>query len=188
MALAAGTVFEAPRVLVRPLEERDLEALMAVNGDEQVTRFLPYAAWRSMDDARAWLVRMRALEAPGTARQYTVLDRATATPIGTCLLFRFVEASRRAELGYVLGRAHQGRGLMREALTALLDGAFGPLDLRRVEAEVDPRNHASTRVVEALGFTREGLLREKWGDGADAYDVAAWGLLDREWKARRAAS
>lgn len=184
MALPATAPFEATRVLVRPVEKGDLPALMAVNGDEETTRFLPYAAWRTLADAEAWLTRMRALEAGGTARQYVVVGRDEGRAIGTCLIFRHDEGSRRAELGYVLARTHQGQGLMREALTALIDGAFGPMNLRRLEAEVDPRNVASTRLVEALGFTREGVLRERWGDGADAYDVAAWGLLDREWAAR----
>ena len=91
-----------------------------------------------------------------------IVDRAAAVAIGTCLLFRFDEGSERAELGYVLGRAHWGRGLMREALGGLLDRAFTTMGLRRIEAEVDVRNASSSRLLARLGFTREGVLRQRW--------------------------
>jgi hypothetical protein len=133
----------------------------------------------------AWFVRMKGIQATGTAVQFVIVDKASRKPAGTCLLFRHDEASARAELGYVLGRAHWGKGVMQEALTALLDAAFARLDLRRIEAEADPRNAASCRVLARLGFTKEGLLRQRWGKGKDAYDVEAWGLLADEWQARR---
>ena len=82
--------------------------------------------------------------------------------IGTTTLFNLDFNSRRAEIGYGLGRAHWGHGYMHEALTALLNYAFDVLEFRRLEADVDPRNVASIRTVERLGFQREGYLRERW--------------------------
>lgn len=72
---------------------------------------------------------------------------------------------------------------MREALTALLDFAFGALDLHRLEADVDPRNAASVRTLERLGFRREGYLRERWLVGGEIQDALFYGLLRREWRA-----
>ncbi len=184
MPLAAPPPLETPRVVVRPIVEADLAGLMAVNGDERVTQYLPYPAWKSADDARAWFERMQGLQATGTAIQFVIVDRASGRPAGTCLVFRHDAGSERAEIGYVLGRAHWRKGLMQEALTALIDAAFGPMKLRRLEAEVNPANQASCRVLARLGFTKEGLLRQRWGSGADAHDVEAWGLLAHEWRNR----
>lgn len=63
-------------------------------------------------------------------------------------------------LGYKLDHEHLGRGYMTEALEATLGLAFGRLGLHRVEANIMPRNIASQRVVERLGFEREGYSRD----------------------------
>ncbi len=180
MLLPLPDRFESPRAVVRPVEERDLPALLAINGDAQTVSFLPYAQWQTLADGEAWLQRMRTLEAGGTARQYVLAARAGDEAIGTLLLFRLEAPSARAELGYVLGRAHWGQGLMRETLqavcAALLDGGI----VRRLEAEVDPANRASGALLASLGFTHEGRLRQRWVAKGRVYDVDAWGLLAGE--------
>jgi RimJ/RimL family protein N-acetyltransferase len=188
MPFAAPEPIEAERVRVRVLAEADLPALYDVNADETVTRLLPYATWTSMADAYAWFERMAGIQEHGLALQFVVADKASDRAIGTALLFRLDEGSGRAELGYVLGRAHWGRGLMHEALGALVDRAFGAMALRRLEAEVDVRNAPSARVLLGLGFSREGLLRERWVTKGEARDVEVFGLLRREWPAVAAAT
>jgi RimJ/RimL family protein N-acetyltransferase len=71
---------------------------------------------------------------------------------------------------------------MQEALGALLDFGFGELDLNRIEADIDPRNGASARTLERLGFKKEGYLRERWIVGEEVSDTAIYGLLRREWR------
>ena len=73
---------------------------------------------------------------------------------------------------------------MREALTALIGYAFRTLDLHRIEADADPRNAASVRVLEHLGFVREGLLRERWHVGGEVSDSLLLGLLRGDWERR----
>jgi RimJ/RimL family protein N-acetyltransferase len=73
---------------------------------------------------------------------------------------------------------------MSEALIALLDFAFGTLALRRLEADVDPRNANSLRILGKLGFQREGLLRERWNVAGEIQDTAFYGLLAKEWQIR----
>lgn len=167
---------DTPRLQVRPVHEGDLEALMAVNGDDEATRWLPYEPWRSPADAQAWLARMRALEADGAARQLVIVQRADDQPIGTVLLFRHEAPSARLELGYVVGRAHWRRGIAREALSAVLVRLHG-LDVRRVEAEVHVDNAPSNALLHALGFQHEGLRRQRWTARGRTYDVHAWARL-----------
>jgi RimJ/RimL family protein N-acetyltransferase len=183
MPFATPEPIEAERVRVRLLAESDLPALYEVNSDEAVTRLLPYATWTSAADADAWFKRMETIQATGLALQFVIAEKASDRAIGTSLLFRLEEGSARAELGYVLGRAWWGRGLMHDALHALLDRAFGAMALRRVEAEVDVRNAASAQLLRRLGFAREGLLRQRWVAKGEARDVEMFGLLRDEWPA-----
>lgn len=170
-----------PRLVVRPVIEQDLADLLVVNGDNEVTRYLPYATWAGMEDANAWLARMQAAQATGAALQWAVVERSSNTVVGACLLFQYDALSARAELGYVLGRPWWSRGYMHEALVALLDSAFHTLALRRIEAEVDPRNLASGALLRSLGFAAEGILRGRWVTKGLVCDVESFGLLREDW-------
>jgi [ribosomal protein S5]-alanine N-acetyltransferase len=172
---------ETERLVVREVEERDLVQLLSINADEAVTRHLPYERWKSLDDGTAWLERMRKLEASGTGVQLVVAEKSSLHAVGTCLLFRLEETSLRAELGYVLGRAHWGKGLMHEALSSLIAHAFESQGLRRLEAEVNPTNARSCRLLERLGFKNEGRLRKRWIAKGAVYDTLFYGLLREEW-------
>lgn len=173
------------RLTIRLVREADLPDLLVVNGSEAVTRYLPYDRWKDAADARAWFQRMQANMDRGDTVQFVLEQRSTGRVIGSCLLFRHEPVSARAELGYVLGEAHWGGGWMREALWAVVPYAFEHGRLRRLEATIDPRNDASARVLEGLGFQVEGLQRERWALKGELSDSRLYGLLRREWDAAR---
>ncbi len=93
-----------------------------------------------------------------------------------------------ANLAIYSGCAAWGQGFAQEALHAVLDYAFGPLHLHRVETDIDPRNTASVRVVTRLGFRQEGLLRERWIVDGETSDSLMMGLLAHEWRGDRHAT
>jgi len=181
MALTYSGPIASSRTIVRLAEQSDLSALMGVNGDEQVTRFLPYEPWNSLADADAWFARMTDLQAKGLALQFVVAARSSGSAIGTCLIFQYDGPSRRAALGYVLGRAYWRQGYMREVLTALIGHGFNAMALRRLEAEVVPGNIASIQLLRELGFKKEGLLRQRYVQKGQAVDSEIYGLLNHEW-------
>jgi ribosomal-protein-alanine N-acetyltransferase len=175
---------ESQRLRIRLVEGSDIADLLEVNGDEEVTRFLPYATWGSIADGEAWLARMTALNAAGTGLQFAIIEKASGRAIGTLLLFRYDEASSRAEIGYVMGRAQWGRGFTHEALKALLEFAIGAAGLNRIEANVDPENAGSNKLLLKLGFVLEGRLRENWVTKGKTGDTNVYGLLRRDWGPR----
>ena len=181
MPLAHIPSIKGPRVTVRPVAAADLEDLMAVNGDPEVTRFLPYRTWDDMADARAWLERMSTLAEAGTSRQLVVACNASRRAIGTILLFRYDESSARVELGYALAKARWSQGIAHEALGLVLQHALRAMSVRRVEAEVSPANTASCALLAKLGFVQEGLLRERWIDHHIPCSVYMYGLLESDW-------
>jgi len=177
MPLPESIQFATRRLCVVPAADRHIDDLLAVNGDEETTRFLPYPAWASREDGLAWLSRMNALAEAGATRQLVLTLSDSGRAIGTLLLFKHDEGSRRLEVGYVLGRPHWGLGYMREALAAACEHAFSELSCRRLEAEVNPDNIASCRLLERLGFRQEGRLRQRWTAKGRSYDTLFYGLL-----------
>ena len=168
------------------MESSDLPSLLEVNENDAVTRFLPYESWKGIADAEAWFSRASARFAAGEAGQFVVVHRDSRRVIGTCLLFRFEESSARAEVGYVLAQEYWGAGYMHEAMKAFVAFAFEHVGLRRLEAEIDPRNGTSTKLIERLGFVREGILRQRWAMKGEVTDSGLYGLLRAEWSASSA--
>lgn len=173
------------RLVLRRLRDDDVGALFAIFGNAEVMRFWGSSPLASPAEADALLRRIEEGYQSGDTLQLGVVRATDALLIGTCTLHQFNWPSRRAELGYALGRPFWGQGYMHEALLALLPYAFGTLDLNRLEADIDPRNSASAKVLERVGFRREGLLRERWIVGDEVSDTAFYGLLRREWHERQ---
>lgn len=173
-----------PRLQLRPLVAADAESLLAIYADAGVSRYLSRPAWTSIEQAHASIARDAAAVPAGEYLRLGVLLQGQDRVIGDVSMFDFVPQCRRAEMGYSLAADCHGRGLMHEALTALVDFAFTTLDLNRIEADIDPRNTASARSLERLGFAREGFLRERWIVAGEVSDTALYGLIRRDWAAR----
>ena len=95
MPLPVITQISAPRPHLRPVAAADLPALMQVNGDDQVTQYLPYASWTKLEDAQAWHARMDTLAQSGESRQLVIVRNDDAAVLGTVLLFRFAVSKRK---------------------------------------------------------------------------------------------
>lgn len=179
----AAPLLELDRIRLRVLDDRDVPGLFAIYSDADITRYLARPALTEMAEAEAMLARARKGLDEETSLQLAVERREDGAFLGNCLLFNFNMPSARAEIGYSFDRSHWSRGYATEALRGLIDYGFGPLALRRIEADIDPRNGASARLLERLGFTREAVLRERWMVKDEVSDTVMYGLLRREWPA-----
>ena len=174
-----------PRLLLRPLQLTDAPALHLIFADPRVTRYWSTPAWDSIDSALKMINKDLQAMATGEHLRLGLQRIDDNALIGMCTLFAFSMQSRRAEIGYALAAEAWGRAYMDEALRALLRYGFDELGLNRIEADIDPRNEASARSLERLGFKKEGLLRERWIVGDEISDTALYGLVQRDWRLRQ---
>jgi RimJ/RimL family protein N-acetyltransferase len=179
--------FDTPRLVMRPLRHADAPELFAFYSDPQVYRYIPVGGWQHIDEAHQRIARSINTMGAGEEVRLAVQRREDTRVIGELLLFNFNGDSRRADLGYALARDAWGCGYVSEALSPLIDFAFGALEMRRLEAEIDPRNTASAKVLERLGFRQEGFLRQRWVLRGEVSDSGVYGLLGSEWQSRKAA-
>lgn len=179
--------FETPRLVLRAFRHADARDLFAVFSDPEVFRYIPVGGWTQVDEAHQRIARDVEKMAAGEYIRLALERREDGRVLGEVLLFNFGAESRRAELGYALGRAAWGLGYASEALSPLVDYGFEHLDLNRIEAVIDPRNAASARVLERLGFVHEGNQRERYVTRGETSDGGLWGLLRRDREAARAA-
>lgn len=154
------------RLVLRASEPALAEATAAYHRRNRVA----HAPWNppqpatmfSADGQRERLAQAAASIAAGTLVGWWLFAHAEpAQAIGQVNLTQIARGPFcNAMLGYSIDSAHEGRGLMREALEAVLADAFGRLGLHRVQANVRPENARSLALLERLGFEREGLARE----------------------------
>lgn len=179
-------VLTTPRLILRESALTDIEPVFAFESDPVAMRYWSRPPMTDIEQARASVERAMGFFADQTGLRWSIIRREDDRWLGNVSVFDFHEASRRAEIGYGLVRDQWGQGYMREALIAVIDYAFGPLGLRRLEADTHPDNESSIRALERLGFRREGLMRERWQVGDEISDTAFLGLLAREWPEARA--
>lgn len=170
------------RLVLRFLSEADVPALFDMFSHPEVTRYWSRPRWTELPQAEQMLEDAQEGYHTGSGVQLGVERRRDHALVGMCSLFHYNVPSRRAEIGYALSRPYWGLGYMHEALQALLRYAFQPMDLNRLEADIDPRNIASAKTLERLGFQKEGHLRERWIVNGEVSDTWLYGLLRREWQ------
>ena len=169
---------ETHRLILRPFAAGDAEDMFSNwASDPEVTRFLTWPPHPSTDVTRRLLNQWISHYEDGGYFQWAIELRETGAVIGSIAVVKLEEAIGSAEIGYCLGRAFWGRGIMPEALRAVMDYLFGTVGLNRVWAGHDVNNPKSGRVMEKAGMKKEGVLRASGINNQGIRDVAVWAAL-----------
>ncbi|WP_437734139.1 GNAT family N-acetyltransferase [Sorangium sp. So ce1335] len=175
-------VLTTPRLRLRALGPGDAERVFRLRSDPEVTRYLGRAPDSSLADAEQHLAVIREGIRTDAAIYWGITRKESGELVGTGGFWRWNKPHRWAEIGYGLLPELWGQGIMTEALGAMLPFGFESMDLHRVEAQLDPENRASARLLERLGFAREGQQRQNWYHEGRFTDTAVYGLLRGELK------
>jgi len=172
---------ETARLRLRWMRADDLPALERLIGDHGDSRAWNRGGGSDHGEASIYLESVQRGYDLGHSYQWGIARGDDDQLIGSATLYGIDHLQGNAELGFALGREHCGHRYAREALAALLGYAFADLQLRRIEADVDPRSQAALHTLEKLGFRREGYLRQRWRIGGELQDSMLLGLLAAEW-------
>lgn len=176
------------RLVIRRFALGDAESLAAYRSDAEVARYQDWECPYPLSEAREFIASLHHLApgTPGTWFQFAVSLASSDTLIGDAALGTSRADSREVELGFTFASAHQGQGYATEAVRAVVQYAFETLDMHRVFSRTDARNLRAQRLLERLGFRREGELRESVSfKGAWATDVL-YAQLESEWRPEKA--
>jgi len=163
---------------LRPSRISDAEGMFAMLSDTESMKYWCSSPVTEVDDALEVLHQDLESDGQGNSMCWAVTLQGQDEMIGKCILFQFSPANHRAEIGFILNRKYWRQGLMCQALEAVIDFAFTTLKLHRIEADVDPENAGSLRILEKLGFEREGLFRDRWLLYDEWVDSVMLGLLN----------
>ncbi len=161
-------------VVLRPLVDSDAEAMFVAHGDPAVHHYWSEAAFSSVEETRDY----NAATVDMANGLCWAITEGGGEALGRIALF--VRREGVAEIGLLLRRAAQGRGLGHKALALVDDFAFSTLGLHRLYADVDADNAASLALFERAGYLREGLLRGHWKTHIGIRDSAILGKLKQD--------
>lgn len=171
------------RLVLRELHLRDAEDLFAIRGDPLVTRYNSGPAYERVEQAADLITAIQRAYEDHDEIRWAITFRGMQEVIGICGYNYWVRRDARGSIGYDLARVWWGRGIMTEAVNAIVQFGFEKLQLNRIEADTDARNPASGRVLEKAGFIQEGHQREHFYDSGAYQDLLLYGLLRRDYEA-----
>ncbi len=171
---------ETPRLVLRQIRQEDTADIFAYASDAEVTRFLRWEPHQSQAQTASYVGEVLTGYQTGQDGPWALEDRASQHVIGQVHLMDLQLQHRKAQVGFVLARPCWNRGLMTEALGKVLEYVF-EIGLNRVEAWPICEHRAATRVLEKVGMTKEGLLRESDFQKGRFRDFFVYAILRRDY-------
>lgn len=177
---------KTPRLLLRELVDSDAERILEIHGNGEAMRFFGTEPISTIEEAQQLINRFHELRSqPAPGARWAIVDSQSNILLGTCGVFGWNRNWRKCGIGYELHATAQGRGFMREALSAVFAWAFDAMSVNRIEAQVHPDNAPSLKLLAGLGFQIEGLLREVAFWGNQHHDLHQLSLLKADWVTRQ---
>ena len=171
---------ETHRLKLRRPDKHDFDGMFDILSDSQALKYWSDGAIEDAEKALKKHQQDLKSDKNGDSIAWVICLKSNNQTIGRCVFFQLDKSNQRAEIGYILNRQYWRQGLMREALDAVFQFGFGPMQLHRIEADVDPDNEASLALLESMGFNREGYFPERWFIGGKRFDSVMLGLLNPE--------
>jgi len=148
------------RLLLRKLKLEDAKDMFEYASDPEVTKDLAWPTHSSIDNAQTFIKKVLSKYADNDVSEWGVTLKDSGKLIGTCGFLWWRPEHAKAEIGYAISRQYWGRGLMTEAVGAVMNFAFSRMKLHRLEAQCTDTNIASEKVLIKCGMKFEGIHRD----------------------------
>lgn len=165
------------RLQLRRITNADINEIFFLRNDPQMIQFLDRDPMPAVEDGYKWIQLIDKALDENEGITWAISLRDSPVLIGTICYWRLEKAHFRAEIGYALHTGHQGKGLMKEAMDVVLDYGFSKMHLHSVEANVNPKNEASIKLLKNSGFVQEGYFKENYYYNGKFLDSAIYSLL-----------
>ncbi|WP_341840010.1 GNAT family N-acetyltransferase [Chitinophaga caseinilytica] len=165
------------RLLLRQIRPSDVDEVLYLRSHPQLMHFIPRPKAAGKEDALELINRFTDMAERNEGINWGITLKGEDKVIGVIGYVRMQAAHHRAEVGYMLHDAYHGKGILREALAAVLQHGFDTYRLHSVEAIIDPANSASEKVLTHAGFVKEGFFREASYWNGKFSDIFVFSLL-----------
>ncbi len=153
-------ILSTERLILRPLESSDEDEIFLLRSDEEVNRYIDRPRPASKKDAEAFIIRIQKGVASGESYYWGITLKNDTTLVGTICLWNLSADKKYGEIGYELSPSQQGKGIMKEAMKAVINYAFETIGITTLEAYTHKDNTASTKLLQHFGFKAVPLKKD----------------------------
>jgi ribosomal-protein-alanine N-acetyltransferase len=172
--------FESERLLFRKLLLSDAKDLLLIRSNDAVMKYLDIARFESIADAEKMVQTVSESYDRETGINWGIVEKHSNNFIGYFGFWRMIPEHCRAEIGYALKPEYWGRGYMYETINRMVRFGFKNMNLHSIEANVNPDNDKSKKVLEKIGFKKEAYFRENYLFNNRFLDSIIYSLLEKD--------
>lgn len=170
-------VLESERLIFRAFQKEDAQDFFKTRSDKEVMKYMDTSPLKDEAAAEDIITSIQKSFDDKKGIQWAIVEKATNQWVGYFGIWRLIEAHARGEIGYALQKTAWGKGYMTETLHQLIPYGFNTLNLHSMEANMNPNNSASKRLLVNFGFQQEAHFRENYYFNGVFYDSLIFSLL-----------
>ena len=155
-------IIKTPRLILRKLKLTDAPEFYFLRSDKGVLRYIDRKPAKSLADTKKFMKNLFKLEIKNEGINWAITLKGNDHLLGYVCIFNIKKEHHRAELGYILHPSVQGRGIANEAVKAVLKIAFSKFKLHSIEANINPKNKASIKLIKKNNFRKEAHFKENY--------------------------
>jgi ribosomal-protein-alanine N-acetyltransferase len=166
------------RLTLRRIEDNDIPELFDLRSNNRVMEFVDRPLATSLEDISDFLQRINDSINNNVGITWAIALKDDQKLIGTIGFWKIMKEHYRAEIGFLLNIGYQRKGIMQEALSTVINFGFETMKLHSIEANVNPANVASIKLLERKGFIREAYFKENFYFEGKFLDSAIYSLIN----------
>lgn len=172
-------IIESDRLRLRKMTEDDVNDVFAIRSDAETMKYIPRPLAKNREDAKELITLWNQLISANESMNIAITLKEENKLIGMICLINLKPENLRAEIGYILHPAAQGKGIMHEAVQLMIDYAFNVLKFHSLEALIDPANKASEKVLLKHNFVKEAHFKENRYYNGTYVDSVIYSMLNK---------
>jgi [ribosomal protein S5]-alanine N-acetyltransferase len=173
---------ETERLLLCQISKSQAVPLLRLRSENAVMRYIERPRANTLEEVYSFIDAVEEIHAKEEGFTWTICMKEDKAFVGNIGFFRLKKDIFRGELGYAMLPEFWGQGIMSEAIQAALDFGFNKIGFNSIEADINPANEASAKILLRNGFQKEGYLRENVYWNGEFLDTEMYSILHSDWK------
>ncbi len=170
-------ILQTSRLILRQLKTEDAKELFEIRSSKTVMKYINRPLATTISDANEFILKANDSTKNNEGISWAITLKGEDKFIGFIGFWRMKKEDFRSEIGFMLHPTHQGKGIMNEAVNKVIEYGFDTMQLHSIEADVDPENISSIKLLEKNKFIKEAFFKENCFFNGKFYDTFIYSIL-----------
>ncbi|WP_088013924.1 GNAT family N-acetyltransferase [Gottfriedia acidiceleris] len=171
---------ETNRLILRKLTKDDIEEMFLYGSNEEVSKYVSWETHKTLSDTKKFIDFVLNKYENSQVALWGIQYKGNGKLIGTIDFVWWDQKHKIGEIGYVISQDYWGKGIMTEAAKEVIKFGFDEMELIRIQARCFVENIGSSRVMEKVGMSFEGIIRKGMFVKGKHQDLKMYSILNNE--------